>query len=310
MLYPMEHPSAVVLQGKVFLGGGDAGDMANKNTTVTAYDVGEDRWSKLPTTYHAEFFRMTVIRDQLALVAGRDPRSRRASNRIGVWNARSQKWMEPYSKLPTARYLPSVVAYLKWLVVAGGADESGKALETVEVLDTANNQWYAAPSLPQSCINMTHTVLGDTLYLMGGMRDYKPLKEVFSVSLPSLILDALVSGPCHARGQAAAIVGTDHSTPWFTLPATPLGYSTAFATQGYLLAIGGKPDVNKTEAAVYLYHPGTKVWVHVGEFISERYWCACTALPNTDTFLVLGGRDTRKSKSRQAQVHMGTIIVI
>ena len=168
MPHATEHPSAVILHGKVYIGGGWAGDSDIKNTMVAVYEPTSDQWSKL-LPFNTECFGMAVIHDKLVLVGGRDPHTRKESRNVGVWDSKAWKWTAPYCELTIACYLPTVIGYRKWLIVAGSASSIGKAHDTVKVLDTTSNQWHTAPSrLPLGCIKMTHAIVRDTVYLLGG----------------------------------------------------------------------------------------------------------------------------------------------
>ena len=48
MIFGMSfYPQAVVLKGKVYVGGGDSAHQYDLNTVVTVYDPGQDQWSQL-----------------------------------------------------------------------------------------------------------------------------------------------------------------------------------------------------------------------------------------------------------------------
>ncbi len=307
MKHATEHPSAVVLQGKVYMGGGWSGESDKKNTAVAVYDPKSDEWDHSLPLYKTEWFGMAAIHGKLVLAGGRDPRNGKESKDIGVWDPRRHKWTAPYSQLRSARYLPTVIGYRKWLIVAGGGNSAGSvvnAYDLVEVLDTATNEWFTASPLPLGCIQMSHALLNDTLYLLGGWRDNAPIKEVFAIPLHSLIVDALCS---------TSRSGSDppQSSPWRTLATTPLGYSTALAFQGALLAIGGKrarEEGGQAESCIYRFERSMARWISVGELAFPRYWCASVALPSGFEFLILGGRNSRQgSRSRFGSVTLGTV---
>ena len=108
---------------------------------------------------------MAVLQDQLTLVGGQDPSTRRRTNQISVWD--SQQWTHPYPPMPTPRHSATVATYIKWLVVAGGNDDNSY-LSTVEIMDTTNKQWFTAIPLPVRCYDMVSAIVGDEWYFMGG----------------------------------------------------------------------------------------------------------------------------------------------
>ncbi len=303
MQHATEHPSAVLLQGKVYMGGGWSGESGRKNTAVAIYEPQTDRWAPSPLLYSTEYFGMAVVCDKLVLVGGRDPRRHTESRDVAAWDPNRRRWLAPYSKLRCARYLPTVVGYRKWLIVAGGGSNTDNVVkdhDLVEILDTETNVWYTAPPLPMGCIKMSHAILNGSLYLLGGWMDNTPIREVLTVPLDALIVAALGSEP---KG------GEDHL--WQILPAMPLGCSTPLVFQGNLLAIGGKHTVGEgvqAESDIYRFEQATAHWVLVDYLPSPRYWCAAIGLPSGCELLVLGGRNARRgSRARFPSVTRGSV---
>ncbi len=82
---------SVVINGMVYVGGGSVdvgGGWTNRDENeyiVMTYDTHSGRWGTLPP-YRTWGFGMTVIRDQLVLVGGKDE-DRNYSKSIGVWRS-------------------------------------------------------------------------------------------------------------------------------------------------------------------------------------------------------------------------------
>ena len=188
----VEYPSMVVLNGKVYIGGGYAGgDVEMK--TVIVYDPAEDSYSTLPP-YTCYYFSMAVLNNQLVLVGGRDI-DKKSSNKPGLWNESSRSWTHPLPPMITACYQPTVVAHKdRWLIVIGGSSSAGKRSK-VEILDTFLKQWYHSTPVPEM-LGYTHTLtatIGSTCYLVGGYTCKSVIKRVLSVSLDELVSQADVS---------------------------------------------------------------------------------------------------------------------
>ena len=62
------YPQAVVLKGKVYVGGGSAINNA-QNTIVMCYDIERNQWTILPE-YNSIYFAMTTINKELVLIGG------------------------------------------------------------------------------------------------------------------------------------------------------------------------------------------------------------------------------------------------
>ena len=264
---------AVVIQRRVYVGGDNGCEMM-------VYDPHSDQWSLLPP-YGFECFGMAAINDQLVLVGGIGTFGE-TTKRLGVWDEKSHQWTEPYPPMTTGCTHPSVATHEKWLVVAGGYDDSGcGVLDRVEILDTTTRQWYSAAPLPQRCDRMKSALVGDTLYLMGGeTKNREPISRVFTVSLSALIRQA--TSPSEAASPAAP------QTLWQALPPTPPEFSAPLALHGSLLAIGGMYNREYLSSAIHLYQPSTRKWVKAGDLPTARMKCVCALLPSGE-FLVLGG---------------------
>ena len=102
---------SVVVQGRVYVGGGYAGFMSPDDYIIMEYDISSGKWTKLPP-YRAYSFAMTVIDNQLVLVGGDTEKNGRlvcSSKVLGVWRADSQKWTKFFSEMTTGRCLCSPV---------------------------------------------------------------------------------------------------------------------------------------------------------------------------------------------------------
>ena len=220
------HPQAVVLHGKIYVGGGKS----EKNTQVMAYDPRLELWSVLPS-YHYELFAMTSIEDQLVLVGGEDTRSRKKTNVLGVWDEKLHYWTHPFPPMLTACSSPTVVNYQeKWLIVAGGSGEGGD-LFIVEVMDISNDHWYSAPPLPIPASKMSATIIDDnTMVVLGGASGYYFFKKVFKVNLDELISQAIAQQTTVSNRRLHRAVPAQ--TPWQKLPDTPFTQSAAVTFRG------------------------------------------------------------------------------
>ena len=264
---------SVVVQGKIYVGGGWAGD---NNYTVMTYIISSETWDSLPS-YRACWFAMTAINHHLVLVGGRE-RGGEYSKVLGVWEADCKTWSHPYPDMPTARLSPSAVVSNNWLVIAGGYD-SGR-LSCVEVLNTDSKQWYAGPPTATPWSHMKTAVVGDVAYFMGGWDSVSSIGKVYCISIQNLI--------SHVTSKDSS--GTDRQI-WKEIPGPQLTWSTPLSMTGSLLILGGKcKDHKAAVTAIHHYQPDTGVWMKVGDLPSPR--CRCTCVMTTDReLLVAGGED-------------------
>ncbi len=263
---------SVVIGDTVYVGGGDAD---NHRDECTVMKLEQDQWTKLPE-YTAMYFAMTSLTDRLVLVGGQDPRSYKRTNQLAVFE--SGEWTHPYPPMNIARGCSTAVSFNNHIIVAGGRDDKGRISSTVEVLDVASRRWYIAQSLPNPRSGLKSTLIGNTLYLMGGW-DHTALaiKTVHHVDLNELV--------------AKALSNLDTPTLWQTLQEVPLVYSAPLSIGRSLLAVGGRDDRINPSSSIHLYQPDTRRWVKVGDLPSARYCCTCSVLPSGEVIVAGGHTD-------------------
>ena len=263
-----DYVQSVVVQGKVYVGGGEPGYAIDNSYIVMEYDTRSGKWAELPP-YKVHHFTMTVINNQLVLVGGWKGVS---SKILSVWRAESTKWMYPYPDMPTAR---SAVVHHKWLVVAGGWWWE-RRVSSVEIMNTNTKQWFAGPSTPMPWMGMKTAIVGDTCYFMGGVRG--TASEIYHVSLPALI------SRLHYKESSGK--DNEHQIIWKMIPKSPNMYSAPLSISGYLLSVGG------AETSIYFYHPDTEEWVKVGDLPTSQRDCTCAVITEKEIIVAGGGTTT------------------
>ena len=209
------NPKLVAIDNNVYIGGGIT--FNTKRRVVIVYNLRSQLWNELPS-YECYCFGMAEINKQLVVIGGISSEGRR-SNNLGVWDEKKGSWTHPFPPMPTPRSSPSAVSYDHWLVVAGGNNSARNYLATVEVLNTTIKEWCKATSLPMGCSHTTSAVMGNMWYLLGGdYRESRTRDKCFSVCLDNLIYNAISHTP-------------SESSPWQTLPDTPLRLSSALTVK-------------------------------------------------------------------------------
>ncbi|XP_064407543.1 mitogen-activated protein kinase kinase kinase kinase 4-like [Halichondria panicea] len=259
---------SVVIGDTVYVGGGSAD---NDRDRCTVMKLEQDQWTKLPG-YTTKWFAMTSLANRLVLVGGHDPRNNKRTNQLAVFE--SGKWTHPYLPMNIARSSSTVVSFNNHIIVAGGRNE--EPTSSVEVLDVASRRWYIAQSLPNPRSGLKSTLIGNTLYLMGGW-DHTgcATKTVHHVDLNELI--------------AKAHSNLDTPTLWQTLQEVPLMWSAPLSIGRSLLAVSGRDDRRNPRSSIHLYQPDTRRWVKVGDLPTARYCCTCSVVPSGEV-IVAGGQ--------------------
>ncbi len=271
MLFGTGQAYAVVLNGEVYVGGGSVAS-GEDLYSIQVYSPESDGWRRLPKC-PVRWFAMAVVNQQLVVVGGCS-RNDQFQSTVLVRDSTSRRWTTPYPNMPTAMIYAAAVRYQQFLVVAGGYDQSNSELNTVNILNSSTKQWVTAAPLPTARCQLSPALVGDTIYLLGGLADYTPSKQMFSTSISALISHATLSSRA--------------PPPNWDVTDTKLTRSAAVSLNNSLLAVGGEDDSDEESSAIYHYNPQSKQWTKVGDVPTALSRCSCTALPSGE-LMVLGG---------------------
>ena len=263
---------SVVIEDFVYVSGGLSSNNPD-SCTVMKLNLQQDEWTKLPQ-YSCKYFAMTSLANQLVLVGGVDPVTWEPINQIALFS--SEKWINPYPSMNIARRSSTAVCFNDCIIVAGGINQVDTATSSVEVLDVKARRWYFAESLPNVRTELKSTVVGNTLYIMGG-RDHTgwSTKVVHKVDLNELITKAI----------------SNQATPtlWQSIEDSPFEFPAFLNIEGSLLAVGGRDNWANPSSSIHLFQLSTREWVKVGDLPTARYNCTCSVLP-TGEVIVAGGQ--------------------
>ena len=259
---------------------------------VFEYDSEKDDWSQLPECpqYNCG---LAVINNLLTAVGGKTSGliSGGYTNQLVSFNRRTRKWKMIFPPMPTKRGWLAAISAQSYLIAAGGWREEMKEegllsslvaefLSTVEVMNISTREWYTAASLPEPVWDMSVTICGGRLYLLGGQdKEGKPTRAVFTSTLDSLLHS------CHLRSQTPP--HTNKPGIWQRIAALPLEFSTCVTLNGRVLAIGGEDSHNTPTANVYMYNADCDSWQLVGHMSTARAECLVVGL--RDCIIAVGG---------------------
>ena len=223
------------------------------------YDIEEESWSELPKP-HVTSFGMTSFKGQLTL-AGGNTGSFGSGTQVTVWESSSNKWVQPYPRMPTSRVNPTAVSYHKCLIVAGGR----RTEDEVEVLDSSTGQWYSQEPLLQEGEIVSSAVVGNYWYLY--------LSSKFNQNcLVSVHLPTLVSG-----------TNTTRESIWHELPLpkdTSAHGPSSLSTQAHVLISLQGHLLLVEEHQVYHYDSKFKQWSDCSQLPVAMNAPFCTVLPS------------------------------
>ena len=252
MPFGIERAFTVVLDGKLYVGGGDT-DIELNEHVILVYDPERDDWRVL-TKCPAKEFAMTSFQSELVVVGGRVPqksdtpgrmRPSIASRGVMVWNKHSCEWHEPYPQMPESRWLSSAVGYRDYLIVVSGKnyDTASAPGPKTAVFDNSCRQWFMAPAVPITSRRMSVSRLSDILYVFSGGSG----NQAFSISVPDLMKE--VKQP---EGASLSL--------WKKMPCT-LCSVTAENFMGRVIVAGGSEKIGgKAVDRIWSYNPASHKW--------------------------------------------------
>ena len=268
-------PTAVLLGGVVYVGGGFEGRSADYNLSfrLDVYNLTTNQWSLPPVTTPYCSFAMTVFNDKL-VIAGGTTKDNEVVKKVLVLNA--GQWKD-YSEMPTARQSATAVGYHSMLIVVGGGinvESKWTRVPTTELLDATNGCWYTCNNLPSPHQQLKAAIMNEKLYLLGGVdEDSKPSPQVFVVSLDTL---------------------STHQLNWQSAPNTPWCYSAPVVLYNKLLIVGGRLQESRT-SEVYIFNPSTGQWKHLTNVPAARSGAGVLCV--ADDIMIIGGTTNNKEVS-------------
>ena len=246
-------------------------------------------WYELPTCLY-DGCSITIINNLLTAIGGFHDSS--ITNQLFSLTGEGscRKWTEQFPPMPTKRDFTTALSTETTLVVIGGMNEQLVRLRTVEVMNIATLQWSSVEQLPERLYLVSATFCGDSIYLLGGWKDYRiHNNSVYTCSLKALIQSSERS----IRGQLASTLSLHKSKVWSRVADLAVTQSTCVSLNGQLLAVGGynKTDKDMT-TGIHWYNQATRSWEVISHMIKPRCKCFAAVLPDNQLVVVGGNSDS------------------
>ena len=268
----MLNAQAVWLGDKLYVGGGTTSGSKRYTARLYIYTPSTDTWNHVNTPVY--WFSLVTYHSQLVLVGGREyvgeERDAPVTNKLWTLTENDQ-WRETLPPMTTKCHSASAVEFTDNLLVAGGADDTYRNIDIVEVYN--GHHWAKAQCLPKPYRWMKSAVLNGHWYLMGGVT--QGMEVYYASSLDSLV--------------ASCQSGKKPLPPlWKRLPDVPHERSNTAVFGNRLTAVGGGYPCS---SSIHAYSPHTQSWVHVGD-MPVGLASTCTAplqpIPVSRLFQIVG----------------------
>ena len=273
--------STLHLNGLVYVGG--HGAKISTAYRIYVFDPVSNSWlsSFIKTPYCS--FAMATLHNKLITVGG-TTRVKwltriKCTNKVLILDESSHQWKD-YSEMSTPRSGATAVSHNELLIVTGGWYHGvPKIFSSTEVLDTTTGQWFSCGDLPQPHLCLQSVVVGNSLYLLGGVNQDGSSPQVFTATLDTLSCDRQLN--------------------WRSIPDTIWCFSSAVNVHNQLLVIGGRR--NKVDALhtsnIYALNKVTATWEVISQLPCARGAPAAVTVSG-DTLVIIGGTKMKHGKPR------------
>lgn len=244
---PRDHAASVVLNGKVYVMGGQRTDSGTVPGPVTSqmqvYDLANNTWSATTPMPTARMGLVAAVMDGriYAIGGSADGFGTLALGTVEVFDPVTHLWSTLMNPMPTPRYFAAAAVLdtpLGTRIFVAGGKAGDATLNKVEAFDPVARNWIGRTAMPTARAQLATAEANGLLYAVGGYADlvlqwvgtveeYAPLTDTWAARAP--------------------------------MP-TARAHLTLSQVDGQLLAAGGE-NVDHALTDLENYDPSTNVWV-------------------------------------------------
>ena len=286
---PMRRAHGTVINDILYIGGGVCPD-DNDSYYVFAYNLRENKWTKLPAALPQLHGIVVNINDVLTVIGGRDYNiTRRPTNK--VLTLEEDKWTTLYGDMKCARNRPLVVPYHQYTIVAGGRGEDGVVQDSIEYFNTNTNQWTKTKTcLPQPMWAISATTCNNSIIITGyDGADNRCYSSTYITTIDSIVQSH------------------DDNNKWSVLRQTPYWDTTIVPHTTPPVIVGGHDGQGKTQDNIMLYVDTSNSWRTVG---SLPIRCASTTVVTLNNNIIIAGGCSDNSNNETSNATTLTSVMI
>ena len=262
--------------------------------------LGSSKWETIPSCpSNMVHFTLVTFRKKLHLIGGEfvtkqdiPPKYDKGlySNLVMTYDTVTGKWASDLPPLNHPRRLPSATATETHLIVAGGVDEKGNAVNSIEVLDLTveNSLWQVSGSLPEILRYPQIVAINESVYIGADRADGIEFESPKSV--PDWKVNSKMN---HVFEVPVSVITSKFSDviPYQKrkfLPPVPSSGCALINAYGKLLAVCGRHSSGVfRESQFYLFNKKLSQWDTIIVPYIRRLTPA--AVFTKDTLFVVGG---------------------
>ena len=275
--------SAVVIRGKIYVGGGACDDV-ECIPLVQVYDTKAGEWDILPPL-SIYFCEATTVKGQLTLIGGRNVSTEEITNSTITLDEEKKQWFSKVPPMPTKRSRPCIIHCNNFMLVAGGlASDEETALDTIDVFNTDTFQWITASALkvPIPLLSARASISNGYAYITRSGTSLKSFTDVaYKVPMDEIL---------HA-------IQKNENVEWIQVQNTPSFEPGLVVSSDHPIVVGGftSPEYEPT-SDVSIYDPTTGTWSVVGQCV-RPHALSCAIAVSSSSFVVIGGHTNRNLQS-------------
>ena len=293
---------AAVINSTLYICGGWCPNDTINNYNVYKYDLDKNQWSVLPPLQ--QYYGIPVnISDQLTIISGRCSTSPyKPTNLVTTYDGNS--WSNTYPNLSVARWLPAVVPYHQYVIVAGGKVDDDNVLDSIEVFDITKSHWMIVNThLPHPMYAISATICSDSFTIV----EYDTV-DYCSDEAFTIPIEGILSLP----QQSHSLSSTDKdNTKWHQLAPAPYWSAALVPNTSPPVIIGGSDELDNTVNDISIYDEKRNEWNKISSLPIN---CAdITVAVINQSIIVMGGcTDTKTTETANAtalsDVNVGLLV--
>jgi N-acetylneuraminic acid mutarotase len=207
-----------VVNGIVYVAGGEAANDCTFLHTLEAYDPTTDTWTTKTDMPARRRSAAGAVANGLFYAMGGNDHCSGALGTVEAYDPTTDTWATKAS-MPTPRTALAGVELGGIIYAIGGEDSARLVVDTVESYDPATNAWTTRASMPTARHSLTAAVANGKIYAIGGgtvagmtaaVEEYDPIANTWATKAPMLVERGSFPGAGTVNGLVYVVGGQSY----------------------------------------------------------------------------------------------------